>query len=173
MDAGLDTGPIISTRRTTVLEEETGGELAARLAQIGGELLIDTLTPYIQGDLQLTPQDETQATYAPMLKKSDGVLNFSLPAEQLARQVRAYEPWPSSFFLWGSQRITVRKAYVSHKPNTEIGWVYELDGEPAVGTSENLLVLEIVQPAGRNSMAGADYIRGAREFVGSNLVMES
>jgi methionyl-tRNA formyltransferase len=173
MDAGLDTGPILSKRHTAVLEEETGGELTARLALIGGELLIDTLTPYLQGDIQLTLQDESQATYAPMLKKSDGLLNFSLPAEQLTRQVRAYEPWPSSFFLWGSRRITVRKAHVSHRLISETGVVYELGGELAVGAGENLLVLDIVQPSGRNSMAGVEFIRGAREFVGSNLVMGS
>lgn len=169
MDAGLDTGPILSQRSTAILPEETGGELATRLALIGGELLIETLNPYLNGDIQSTPQDESQATYAPMLKKSDGALDFSLPAKRLTHQVRAYEPWPSSFLMWGSRRITIRKAHVSHEPLAEIGWVSEVFGVPAVGTSKDFLALDVVQPAGRKAMTGAEFIRGARGFVGSNL----
>ena len=169
MDAGLDTGPILSHRSTAILPEETGGELAARLALIGGELLTETLTLYLHGDIQSTPQDESQATYAPMLKKSDGALDFSLPARRLTNQVRAYEPWPSSFLMWGSRRITIRKAHVSHGPHAEIGLVSEVNGLPAVGTSKDFLVLDVVQPAGRKAMTGAEFIRGARGLMGSNL----
>lgn len=171
MDEGLDTGPILSQRRTPIGSTETSGELSSRLAKLGASLLLETLPPYFEGDVSPTPQDESCATYAPMLKKADGELDFSLPAGYLARQVRAYEPWPGSFLTWRGGRLVIRRARgQADGDRTPIGVVTVRDGLPAVGTAEGVLILEVVHPAGAKSMAGDAFLRGAPDFLNSRLV---
>jgi methionyl-tRNA formyltransferase len=169
MDRGLDTGPILAQRSTSISPEETGGDLMDRLSMIGADLLMDTLPPYLDGDIKPVEQDHTKATYAPMLKKDDGSLDFEQTAEKLARQIRAFEPWPGSFLTWGETRIVVRKAHASPASDGTPGVVTQIEGLPAVGTNQGLLVLDILQPAGRKSMPGDAFVRGARAFLGSKL----
>ncbi len=172
MDPGLDTGPILSQRSITIHPDETGGDLTARLAVLGAELLSEIIPRYIQGTLQPIPQDDTQATHAPMLKKSDGRLDFSLPAKRLALQVRAYEPWPGSFLIWGKRRLVIRKAHAVQGNGGMHGHVTEVDGSPAVATGSGMLVLDIVQPAGSKQMPGDAFARGAKHFLNAYLGTE-
>jgi methionyl-tRNA formyltransferase len=169
MDPGLDTGPIISQRQIPIILDETGGDLSSRLAALGAELLDETLIPYSRGELQPVPQNDNQATHAPLLKKSDGLLDWRKTAIELDRQVRAFEPWPGSFFHWKQRRITVRKAHSQSCESANPARVV-LTGElPAVGTSAGLLVLDILQPAGRTSMPADTYLRGAPNFINAAL----
>lgn len=169
MDAGLDTGPTLSQRNTSIKLNETGGELTSRLAKLGAELLIDTLPLYFDGSLVPEPQKTSDATYAPMLKKSDGALDFTKSASYLARQVRAYEPWPGSFITWGDDRIAIRDVRALPLPRASPGLVMEKEGYPVIGTSDGFLVLEIVHPSGRKPMSGDAFLRGAKGFVGERL----
>jgi len=169
MDPGLDTGPIISQRQIPIILDETGGDLSSRLAALGAELLDETLIPYSLGELQPVPQNDNQATHAPLLKKSDGLLDWRKTAIELDRQVRAFEPWPGSFFHWKQRRITVRKAHSQSCESANSARVI-LTGElPAVGTSAGLLVLDILQPAGRTSMPADTFLRGAPNFINAAL----
>ncbi len=170
MDEGMDTGPILSHRELEILPDETCGDLSTRLSLVGAELLIETLPDYFLGDLLPTSQDDTQATYAPMLKKSDGALDFNLSAERLARQVRAYEPWPGAFFYWNDRRIVVRKACALPGDNVPGFVSVTLDGFPAIYTSTGALKLDLVQPAGKDVMPGDAYLRGAKKMLGDNLI---
>ena len=169
MDPGLDTGPILSQQRTYILPDETGGDLTARLAVLGGELLSETIPQYIQGTLPPIPQDNAQATHAPMLKKSDGRLDFSLPAKRLALQVRAYEPWPSSFLIWDQRRLVIHQAHAIEGEGLKPGYVKQIDGFPSIATRSGLLMLEVVQLAGRKKMPGDVFVRGAKDFIGAQL----
>jgi methionyl-tRNA formyltransferase len=169
MDSGLDTGPILSQRSTPINPEETGGQLTDRLSVIGARLLLDTIPSYLEGDIRPIEQDHAEATYAPMLKKDDGALDFEQSAEQLARQVRAYEPWPGSFLTWSETRIVVRKAHAIPDTDVKPGVITQVEGLPAVGTTQGMLVLDILQPAGRKPMPGDAFMRGAREFFGAVL----
>jgi methionyl-tRNA formyltransferase len=170
MDEGLDTGPILSQRELEILPNETGGELSTRLSQLGADLLNETLPDYFLGNLQPTIQDDTQATYAPMLKKTDGALDFNKSAERLSRQVLAYEPWPGTFFFWNDRRIVVRNARALPWDN-EPGFVSVTpDGFPAIHTSDGALKLDLVQPAGKDVMSGDAYLRGAKKMLGANLI---
>jgi methionyl-tRNA formyltransferase len=170
MDEGMDTGPILSQRGVDILPDDTGGELSARLAQLGADLLLETLPIYIAGDLKPASQDDAQATFAPMLKKADGALDFNMPAERLSRQVRAYEPWPGSFFFWNDRRIVVRKASPISADN-EPGFVsVSPDGFPVIQTSNGAIKLDLVQPAGKDAMPGDAYLRGAMKMLGANLI---
>jgi methionyl-tRNA formyltransferase len=100
-----------------------------------------------------------------MLKNSDGELDFSQPAEQLARKVRAFNPWPGAFFFWMGQRLKVLRAHAAADPGAEPGKTTVLEGLPAIGTGNGLLVLDEVQPAGKKPMAGDVFLHGAKEWV--------
>ncbi len=163
MDPGLDTGPVISRRSVQIRPRETAGELGRRLSVIGADLLLESLPGYLDGCLPPEPQDETQATYAGMLKKSDGALNLEADAAHLARQVRACNPWPGAFIEWSGQVLKIHQARElegSLSPGVR-AIVEEL---PALGTADGLLLLEEVQPAGKRRMAGETFLNGARDW---------
>ena len=123
MDAGLDTGPILAKKAIPILPEDNAGTLFDKLSQLGGDFLAEMLPAYLAGELSPTPQPEEGATYAPMLSKQDGELDFSKPAEELARQVRGYFPWPGSYtILAGScSRCTRRMPFPAGKVSPEDG----------------------------------------------------
>jgi methionyl-tRNA formyltransferase len=172
MDAGVDTGPLLSQRALPILPEETAGSLGERLSRLGGELLLETLPGYLSGEIQPQPQDEAGATYAPMLKKEDGRLDFSQSAGQLERKVRAFNPWPGAFMEWQGAPLKVHQARAVEGEDAARGnkeaagrrMVYE--DMPAVAAERGLLVLEQVQPAGKRPLSGQEFLRGARGWVG-------
>ena len=170
MDAGLDTGPILSQRRVSLGHEETGGSLTERLSHVGAELLIETLPRYLSREITPQPQDDTLATRAPMLKKSDGELDFQSTAEQLVRQIRAYDPWPGTFLMWGERRLAVKRAHTVLHDGALSGEVVLIESAPAVATREAMLVLDVIQPSGRREMSGEAFTRGAPDFIGTHLI---
>jgi methionyl-tRNA formyltransferase len=111
MDRGVDTGPILKQRLMAILPEDTAGVLSERMAEMGAQFLGETLQDYVSGFLLPQTQPEAGVTYAPMLKKEDGLLDFSQPADQMARRVRAFNPWPGCYMLY---RATVLKIHRGH-----------------------------------------------------------
>lgn len=175
MDPGLDTGPILSQQSTPIGPDETGGELADRLAEIGAGLLIKTIPAYTAGDLLPEPQPDEDATYTTMLKKSDGALQFDQSAEALARLVRAYRPWPGTHFRWHGIRLAVLSAHAESFGATpsEPGTGTVIGGMPAVAAADGYLVLDIVQPAAKRPMDGQAFLHGAPAFSGSRIEASS
>ena len=165
MDAGVDTGPLLSQRSIPILPEDTAGSLFEKLSRLGAELLLETLPLYLSGEIQPQPQDDSQATYAPMLKKEDGLLDFNRPAEELARRVRAFDPWPGTYFEWKGARLKVLRARLSGEKSPGEGCRLIIEGRPALGTSNGLIILEEVQPAGKKSMPGKAFLAGARDWA--------
>ena len=165
MDQGLDTGPIISQRSIPIPKDMTAGLLADCLAQMGADLMVDTLPKYIQGEIQLRPQDDADATYAQKLNKADGLLDFEQPAEFLARQVRAYHPWPGTFQFFGDVRIKVFRAHAEDAADVIPGQRYIVDEQPAWGTTDGLLVLDKVQAAGKAWLSGEEFLRGTKNWI--------
>lgn len=169
MDAGVDTGPILSQRALPIAADETGGSLFVKMSALGAELLLETLPRYLSGELVPQPQPEGGATYAPMLKKEDGLLDFNQPAAALERRVRAMNPWPGAYFEWAGGILKVHKAhtdfvftYMFQPPGTRT----VCDGLPAIYGGDNaMLVLDEIQPAGKKSMPGKAFLSGAREWV--------
>jgi len=164
MDAGIDTGAILSQRAMPILPEDTAGSLSVRLAEEGANLLIETLPAYLAGAVALVAQDETRATYASMLTKEQGELDFSKPAETLERQVRAFQPWPGAFAFFQGEMLKVLCAHVDGNAAvpSQRAIVQNL---PAVGTASGWLVLDEVQPAGKRPMSGDVFLRGARQWI--------
>jgi methionyl-tRNA formyltransferase len=168
MDAGLDTGPILAKRAEPIRADDTTKTLTARLATLGAELLIAALPDYLAGALTPQPQDNTLATYAPQLKKEDGQLDFTRPAHELARRVRAFIPWPGAFARWNGQPLKILRAEVVDARG-EPGVVLATDAGPAIACGHGALLLQEVQPPGKRPMAAHAFARGARDFIGARL----
>jgi methionyl-tRNA formyltransferase len=166
MDTGVDTGPLLSQRSLPILPDDTAGSLGQRMAELGADLLLETLPAYLDGCCIPQAQDDSRATYAPMIKKEDGELDFSQPAESLARRVRAFNPWPGASMSWQGQALKIQAARAVQGSSRQPGRRLIENGQPAVETSDGVLVLEVVQPAGKKPMPGQDFLRGARQWAG-------
>lgn len=162
MDAGIDTGGVLSQRSNSITSDDTAESLSQRLADLGAVLLLETLPAYLSGEIEPHPQDETLATYAPMLKKEDSLLDLNQPAETLARQVRAYTPWPGAVFDWQGQVLKIRQAHSLSARTAGPGVTVVHGGLPAITTGNGLLVLDEVHPPGKRPMTGKEFLLGAR-----------
>jgi methionyl-tRNA formyltransferase len=165
LDAGVDTGPILTQKRVPILADDTAETLSERLAEDGAGLLIETLPPYIEGSLLSQPQPETGVTYASMIKKEEGLLDFNQAAVALERRIRAYSPWPGAFFYFNDELLKVKRAHVETGAHLAAGQRGVAGHLPVVGTSEGELVLDEVQPAGKKAMAGAVFLRGVHHWL--------
>lgn len=166
MDRGLDTGPVLSQRAIRITDENTAGTLSPLLAELGAKLIIETLPTYLSGELPPQPQDEKYATYAPMLKKAEGEIDFNKPANYLERFVRAYNPWPGAFTTWEARQLKIHRAHAVKSASPGDGVKLVHNEQPAYGTSQGILVLDEVQPAGKKTMPGDVFLRGARNWDG-------
>ena len=160
MGPGLDDGPILSQESTPISPQETAGTLSDRLAELGSELLIKTIPPYVRGEIIPQPQDPKLVTYAKMLKKKSGELDFNQSAQELSLKVRAYSPWPGAFTNWDGKRLLIHKS--SHLAVTSPGPGVFIRHEslPAIGTKNGILVLDRVQLAGKRPISGEDFLNG-------------
>ncbi|HSL31286.1 MAG TPA: methionyl-tRNA formyltransferase, partial [Anaerolineales bacterium] len=163
MDVGLDTGPVLSQRSIPLTHGDTAGSVLEKLSHLGADLLIETLPDYLTGKLQPVPQPEEGMTYAPMLKKEEGQLDFTRPAEELERRIRAFNPWPGAFMDFDGSLLKIHRGHVE-AASAESGQRLIYRGQPAVGTREGVLVLDEVQPAGKKPMSGASFLAGARNW---------
>jgi len=166
MDVGLDTGPMLACKAIRIKPDDTAGSVIQALSTLGADLLVETLPDYLSGKLTPQPQPAQGDTYAPMLKKEDGLLNFTRPAIELERRVRAMNPWPSAWFEWNGNLLKVLRAstVVSGDKSLVSGSRFTVEGRPAVQSAEGALVLDEVQPSGKKVMLGKSFLAGAREW---------
>ncbi len=177
MEEGLDSGPILLAREIPIGPAERAGELSERLARLGGDLLVETLGELRSGALTPRPQDDTAATYARSLRRSDGRLDWTWTSERLERLVRAYDPWPGTFTESAGETVKVLEARVADAPqpgDTEPAAPGEIVGIDAdalrVGCADGgVLALERVQRAGRRAVSGRELANGLRLSVGDRL----
>lgn len=170
-DAGMDTGPIIAQERLAIAPEDTTATLSAKLAQLGADLLLRTIPPWLAGEIAPRPQDEALATYAPPLAKEDGLLDWCASALQLDRRIRALTPWPGTYtFYQGAMLRVLRARPIFPWSGAEApGTVVETSEGIGVVTGSGLLLLQEVQLAGKKALDARAFARGQREFVGSVL----
>ncbi|MCX6058025.1 MAG: methionyl-tRNA formyltransferase [Chloroflexi bacterium] len=165
MDVGLDTGPMLAMKSMRLASDLTTDSALQALSQLGADLLIETLPDYFSGKLIPQAQPEDGATYAPMLKKEDGLLDFTHSAVELERRVRAMNPWPGAWLEWkGNPLKVLRASTVSVEKGLPSGSRFIVDGRPAVQSAEGALVLDEIQPAGRKSMSGKSFLAGTRDW---------
>lgn len=164
MDVGLDTGPMLAMKRIRINPDDTAGTLFEALSTLGADLLIETLPEYIAGRIIPQPQPEDGATYAPMLKKEDGLLDFTQPAVELERRVRAMNPWPGAWFEWNGAPLKVHRAHVGQGKAAAGKRLIE-QNQPGVGAGGGVFILDEVQPPGKKPMSGKSFLSGARNWV--------
>lgn len=163
MDTGLDTGPMFKSRSIRIRRDDTAGTVTQALSKLGAELLGEVLPEYFSGNLKPVPQPAEGITYASMLKKSDGLLDFSSTAIELERRVRAMNPWPGAWFEWNGNLLKVMRATViGGGEGFASGSRFTVEGNPAVQSAEGALLLDEVQPAGKKVMSGKSFLSGAR-----------
>ncbi len=177
LDAGIDTGPMLLKRSIPIAEDETTGSLTAKLAQLGAQALLDVLPLWIEGRITPEPQDAQQATHTRLLQKEDGEIRWDRPAAVIARQVRAYNPWPSAYTHWRGKLLKILSAHAlsSVIPHTDAvpGTVSmrEEDGHKvlAVVTGAGLLIVQQLQLEGKKAMSAEEFLRGYAHIVGEVL----
>ena len=170
LDEGMDTGPIVSQIQTDIGASENTEDLTSRLFNMGAKLLVDTIPLWQTGEISPQPQRESEATTTRLLKREDGEIDWAAPAEYIARQVRAYYPWPGTFTRWNGRQLKIHEASAVAVDRTEVpGTVVEIPEGVAVVTGEGALLLLRVQMEGRQATGITDFVRGYREFVGSPL----
>lgn len=165
MEAGLDTGPVLAQRETDILPSDTGESLTERLAEMGASLLVETLPAYLAGELKSVQQGDDFATYAEMINKEDGALEFSENVAELERKVRAFYPWPGAFLYWDGNLLKVHQAHVSPADGLTVEQRGIIDKMPAIAARDGWLVLDEVQPSGKKPMPGKVFLNGARNWV--------
>jgi methionyl-tRNA formyltransferase len=179
MDEGLDTGPMLAQRSIRLTRGDTAGSVTETLSHLGADLLIATLSDYLSGKLIPQPQPEEGVTYAPMLKKEQGRLDFTREVNELERQIRAFNPWPGAFMDFDGTMLKIHCAHVAPLPvgdreaprrgragvrEVETGKRLVVQSQPAVGARGGLLILDEVQPAGKKPMSGKSFLSGARNW---------
>jgi methionyl-tRNA formyltransferase len=171
MDEGMDTGAILLQERLTISPEDTAGTLSPRLAELGGRLLIATLTQLKAGSLMPRQQDHSQATLAPMLKKEDGAVDWTMSATAIANRIRGLTPWPGAYTYSGEERwIIWRAAAMAEQAKEMAGMVTQVTKDAIhVATGDGVLILRELQPANRRRMTVSQYLAAHPISVGSVL----
>ncbi len=161
IDAGLDTGDILLQRETAIGAEETAVDLGHRLAAMGADLLVETLAGLERGEIVPRPQNSAEATLAPVLKKEDGLIDWTRPAAEIANRIRGFKPWPGCYTHLRGRAIGISRARAGASAAGEPGSVHPIRGRIVVtcGDSTALEILE-VQMEGRKAMDAAAFQNG-------------
>jgi len=176
LDAGIDTGPVLLTRRIPIAADDTTGILTVKLAHLGAQALLEALPLWIAEQITPTAQDHHLASHTRMLRKEDGEIEWHRSATAIARQVRAYTPWPGSYSHWKGKRLKIVEAQALPQQgdaSTTPGTVRI--GEEAghrllvVTTGEGLLAAKQVQLEGKKAMTADEFLRGYAQIVGQVL----
>ena len=173
IDEGMDSGPIVAQRETPIGPDETTQDLTTRLFEIGSALLVEVLPRWERGELQARPQDHSRATVTSRLSKEDGAIDWSRSAERIAREVRAYHPWPGSSTRWMGRMLKIVEASPlssEAEAPTSPGRVVPLpNGGVGIGTGEGVLEVRRLQLEGRRAHSAREFVAGHRDLVGSTV----
>jgi methionyl-tRNA formyltransferase len=167
----LDTGPVLTRAAVPISNRDNTGTLAEKLSVIGADLLMEALTGWLRDEITPQPQNEAEATYFAQIKKGDGEIDWTRPAPEIWRRVRAYYPWPGSYTVWRGKQMKIIEADVLPGEDAgETGEVLALpDGDIGIATGDGILRMRRLQMEGKKIMAAAEFLRGQRGFIGSIL----
>ena len=171
MDVGMDTGPIYTQEATAITAGDTSASLHDRLAELGAEMVGRNLDDILHGRLQPQIQDSDLATYAPMIKKEAGRIDWTQSAAAIERHIRAMTPWPGAFTQWEGQNLKILNAHLLPEItlNIQPGTVSQQDEYLVVQTGIGVLALDQVQLAGKKAISTAAFVRGRPQFNGAVL----
>jgi len=179
MDAGMDTGPVLAQETALVAAEDNALTLGTKLAAMAAGMLPDALDGWVRGELKAVPQDASKATCSRLISKEDGEIDWRLPAVVLWRRVRAFYPWPGCYTRWQGKLLKIVEAAPIPQPRLvggQPGSVIPLDpGSPGglvgVNTGEGVLGLLRLHMEGKKEAGAAEFVRGHRGFIGSQLLL--
>lgn len=164
MDEGLDTGDMLLQRKIDITSKETGGSLHDRLAQIAPDALLESLQLLAKGTAARFPQDHTAATHAPKLKREDGRLDWSQPADIIERKIRAFNPWPGAFMELDGRNLKIFSASIVNRSG-QPGQILQSDKALIIAAGTGALSLSEVQLEGKRRMRAAEFMRGHAAIV--------
>src|SRR5437879_13351538 len=159
MDEGLDTGDILLARKTDIRQNESGGSLHDRLAQMAPDALLDSLGLVAKGNPPRIPQDNSLVTYAPKLKREDGRIDWSESAHIIERKIRAFNPWPGAFMQLGGRNLKIFSGSVIDLSGTP-GQILQSDKELVIAAGRGAVQLKEVQLQGKRRMRAGECLRG-------------
>ncbi len=168
MNEGMDTGDILAVQEVEIEPDETAQELGERLAELGGHLLMETIRGLKEGTIRPTPQDEEGASYAPLLRKDDGLIQWERGAKQIRNQIRGMVPWPIAFTFWGGKRVKIYRARIDDGTGAA-GQIISLDGGIEIACGEGSLFIEELHLEGGTRMGWEEFVRGHRLTPGERL----
>ncbi|MCC6236768.1 MAG: methionyl-tRNA formyltransferase [Dehalococcoidia bacterium] len=178
----VDAGPVLGQARTPIGPLDTTATLTARIAEVGAALLVELLPRWVAGEIEAVPQDDALATFAPRLEKADGAIDWTRPALEIWRRVRAFEPWPLATTTYRGEPLVIHEAWpLEWAGEAPPGTVLAGDGRDldatlpgrtaraVVATGAGALALLNVQRAGRRAVDIEAFLNGDPEFVGARL----
>ncbi|MDA0206322.1 MAG: methionyl-tRNA formyltransferase, partial [Acidobacteria bacterium] len=164
----LDAGDVLGVKELAIGDDEYAPELASRLAENGALLLIETLQQLEIGAVTPQPQDDAESTYAPIMKREDGLVDWNLPAQEIYNRVRGFSPWPGAYTFFRGKRFHIHRALVAPGHATPATMVVE-GSVLKIGCGEGLLQALEVQLEGKRAMATEDFVNGYRPAVDEKL----
>ena len=169
----LDTGPLLISGAVPINPQDNTGSLMEKLSVVGAGLLLEGITGWLRGDITPREQDEAAATYFGQIEKSQGEIDWDLPAVDIWRRVRAYNPWPGGYTRWQGKKLNILEAEVLPVGNIAgPGEVITIPGESksiGVSTGDGVLIVRKIKLEGKREMTPSEFSRGQRSFVGSVL----
>ena len=173
LDKGVDTGPVLTSVHVPVLPQDTAGSLLEKLSHTGAQLLLDTLPGWFRKEIKPQPQNNTDASYTKMLTKEAGEIDWKLPAVQIWRRVRAYQPWPGCYTRWQGKQLKILGVVPLHGEGTkEPGSVVAIkDNAAAFGivTGDGIMGVVKVQLEGKKAVTAKEFLNGQRQIIGAVL----
>ncbi|HEX8089768.1 MAG TPA: methionyl-tRNA formyltransferase, partial [Blastocatellia bacterium] len=179
MDAGLDTGDMLSSRAIEIGGEETAPELSARLSELGAELLSETLPRLQRGEIKPIPQNDSEATHAPILKREDGLIDWLMTAREIANRVRAFQPWPGTYTYFHGARLTIWRARETAagqasqssrgEPDPTTILAIDKSGIVIACAGSTFLRVEELQVEGKRRLTAREFVNGTRLSLGGRI----
>jgi len=165
----LDSGDILAKTEITISNNDNYGTLYTKLAELSPSFLIENLKEYTSNKLSGKKQNEKLSSYAPKIKKEDARLDWNKNAEILIREIKAYTPWPSSFFIWNDIKIKISKANYFSTKSGKTGEVIKIEDNILIKCQEGSIKLQKIKPENKSEMDIGDFINGKKDFIGSVL----
>ena len=171
MDEGLDTGPIIAQESIKIADDDTGEKLFNKLSGLAGKVTASIIADYLDGKIELKPQDHSLASLTKLLDKGDGRIDWHKSAKEIERFVRAMHSWPGAFTLFNNKILKIIKVdqKVLDINKYKVGEIFAVNGEIAVQCGQGALTLRMVKPEGKNEMNTISFSHGHKNFIGTIL----
>lgn len=164
IDEKMDHGPILSQIEAKIEHNDDYNSLSERLSVLSADLLEDSMVKYLNGDLQVKAQDDSQATFCKMIKKEDGLIDWQKSAKEIYNQIRAFSAWPSTFSNFNGLDVKIKQAKIVEM-DLEPKEIVIIDDRLIIGTGKQSLEIIKIQPSGKMPMSAAEFIRGYKDKI--------